>query len=263
MIRRLVPLALLGALAAPATAQRGDFRWEKALPAGNDVEIHNVNGDVKVVPSTTGRVEVIGTKHGSGRSLDLIKADVQQTSRGIVVCVLYDDANATCDDNDRRSHNDRWGRRDWDNASMDLQVAVPANLIVSASSVSGDVSVTGAQGDVTASSVSGDVKLDRLHATSVRANSVSGNVNVRVDELSGRGDLVFHTVSGDVTLELPKQLDADISMSTVSGGLDSDYPITLGNGRMSRRRIEARIGNGGRRLDLTTVSGDVRIRKIN
>jgi hypothetical protein len=32
---------------------------------------------------------------------------------------------------------------------------------------------------------------------------------------------------------------------------------------MSRRRIEARIGNGGRRLDLTTVSGDVRIRKIN
>ncbi|MDB4878509.1 MAG: hypothetical protein JWM41_4955 [Gemmatimonadetes bacterium] len=265
MIRRLVPLAFLAAFAAPLAAQqRGDFRWEKALPAGNEVSIHNVNGDVKVVPSTTGRVEVVGIKHGSGRNIDLIKADVQQTSRGVVICVLYDDSNSSCDDNGYHSRGDRWGRNnDWSNASMNLEVAVPANLIVSASSVSGSVSVTGAQGDVTASSVSGDVRLDRIRATSVSAHSVSGNVDVHVDELTGRGDLSFRTVSGDVTLELPKQLDADISMSTVSGGLDSDYPITLGNGRMSRRRIEARIGNGGRRLDLTTVSGDVRIRKIN
>ena len=82
-----------------------------------------------------------------------------------------------------------------------------------------------------------------------------------VESLVGRGDLHFNTVSGDVVLELPKTLDADISMSTVSGKMDSDYPLTL-NGRMSRRAIEARIGAGGRSLDIGTVSGDVRLRAI-
>jgi hypothetical protein len=30
---------------------------------------------------------------------------------------------------------------------------------------------------------------------------------------------------------------------------------------MSHRRIEARIGNGGRRLDVSTVSGSLRLKK--
>ena len=75
-------------LALPAAAQnRGDFRWDKTLPAGNEVSINNINGDITVIPSTTGRVEVVGIKRGTG-NLDRIKADVQQTSRGIIVCVL-------------------------------------------------------------------------------------------------------------------------------------------------------------------------------
>ncbi|HTE45361.1 MAG TPA: hypothetical protein VK636_08980, partial [Gemmatimonadaceae bacterium] len=65
------------------------------------------------------------------------------------------------------------------------------------------------------------------------------------------------------TLELPRQFDADVSMTTVSGSMDSDYPLTInGNQRMSRRNMDARIGAGGRRLDLATVSGDVKIRMI-
>lgn len=264
MIRRLAPVALITALAVPALAQnRGDFRWEKALPAGNEVSIHNVSGDVTVVPSTSGKVEVVGIKRGTG-NYDRIRADVQQTSRGVVICVLDDSKDSSCDErgihsssrNDRNSRGDR----DWDNVSMNLEIAVPTNLTVSASSVSGDVSITGATGDVQANSVSGDIKLDRLRASSVSANSVSGDVQVSIQELTGRGDLVFHTVSGDVTLDLPRQFDADVSMTTVSGDINSDYALTVGNGRMNRRGIEARIGAGGRRLDLATVSGDVKLR---
>ena len=216
-----------------------------------------MNGDIKVVPSTSGKVEVVGIKRGTAATSTVSRSNVEQTSRGVVVCVLYDDAGSTCDD---RSARTRAATTNWNDASINLEVAVPTNLTVSASSVSGDVSVTGAQGDVSANSVSGDIQLDASSATSVTAHSVSGDVNVRIDQLTGRGDLSFHTVSGDVTLELPRQFDADVSMSTVSGGMDSDFPITLGNSRMSRRSIEARIGNGGRRLELTTVSGDVKLR---
>lgn len=258
MTRRLLSTALVLGLATPALAQRADFQWEKALPAGNDVSISNVNGNITVKPSTSGKVEVTGTKRGNSRYFDEIKAEARETSRGVVICVLHVDDDSHCDDEGGR----HYGHHDWNDTRMDLEVAVPANLRVSASSVSGDVSVDGAHGDLDANSVSGDIRLDRLHATSIHANTVSGDIDVGVDELAGRGDLAFHSVSGDVTLSVPHGFDADLSMSTVSGDINSDFPITLGNGRMSRRRLEARIGNGGRRLEVSTVSGDLRIKEV-
>jgi DUF4097 and DUF4098 domain-containing protein YvlB len=260
MTRRFASALLLSVLASAATAQtRGDFRWDKALPAGNEVSIHNINGNITVLPSTNGRVEVVGVKRGSG-NFDRIKADVQQTSRGIAVCVLIDD-NSYCDDRGMHSsdRNDR-SNRDWNDVRIDLEISVPANLTVSANSVSGNIAMTGATGDVRANTVSGDVKLDRLRASSVNANSVSGDVEVSIQEFTGRGDLTFQSVSGDITLDLPRQLDADLSMSTVSGGINSDFAMTLGDGRTDRRNVRARIGNGGRRLDFSTVSGSVKLR---
>lgn len=256
---RLVSAALLSAtLAVPALAQRGDFHWEKALAAGSQVSIHNINGDIKVVPSTSGKVEVTGTKRGNGRNFDLIKAEVHESSRGVSICVVRDDSDDYCDD--RGIHSNGRNGRDWDRVSMTLEVAVPANLTVSAHSVSADIEMSGAHGDVDAGSVSGDIKLDRLHASSIHASTVSGDVDVRVDEITGNGDFKFNSVSGDVTLEVPRDFGADLSMSTVSGDINSDFPITLGNGRMSRRSLNARIGGGGRRLDVSTVSGDLKLR---
>lgn len=264
MTRRLLPTVLAASLSipmlgAPALAQ--DFHWDKALASGSEVSIHNVNGDVKVTPSTNGHVTVNGFKRGSSRDADRLKTEVHESSRGISVCVVYDDSDSYCDEDGMHTHSRRG--RDWDNGRIDLEVSVPANVVVSAGSVSGDIDINGAHGDVEASSVSGDVHLSHLHAAGIRAHSVSGDVEVSVDDLADRGDLEFNTVSGDVTLNLPANLDADLSMSTVSGDIDSDFPLTIGNGRMSRRGMSARIGKGGRRLDVRTVSGDLRLRSPN
>lgn len=265
MLRRLAPVSLAAfaamVVAVPAGAQ--DFRWSGSASAGSEVSVSNISGNVTVTASTTGKVEVLGTKRGSGSGYNRIKADVEQTSRGIAICVLYDESSS-CDENGSHSNSrGRWND-DWGNARMDLEVAVPTNLQVSASSVSGDVSVTGAQGDVRANTVSGDVRLDRLHARSVKANTVSGDLEVRVDEFTGQGDLSFNTVSGDLTLYVPKNFDADLSMSSVSGDVNSDFALTVGGmNRMRRGSIEARIGQGGRRLDVHTVSGNLRLRSIS
>ncbi len=263
MLRRLAPIApvaLAVLIAAPLAAQaRTDFHYDKAFPAGREISVHNINGDIKVTTSTSGKVEVVGTKFGDARDRDYIKAVTQETSRGLVICVVDDDADSYCDDDGVHMHSH--GSRNWDHGGMNLTVAVPTNLIVSASSVSGNVTVSGAHGDVTGGSVSGDVHMDHLHATSVNAHTVSGDVDVRIDELTGNGDLSFHTVSGDVTLEVPQGFAADLSMATVSGDVDSDFPMTLGgNGRVGRRSLNARIAGGGRRLDVKTVSGSLRIR---
>ena len=253
---------LLFAAAATAGAQpQPDFKWEKQLPADKVVSLHNLNGDIVVSPSTSGKVEIIGTRRGRGRSADDVTIEVVETTRGVTACSMFKNVDMECDEDGMHMNSRRrgWRDRDYDDGQIDMEVKLPKGMRVEASSVSGDVQVTGAEGVVRANSVSGRVRLDKLRATSVRASSVSGDVDVIVDQLTGEGMLSFSSVSGDVTAELPKNLDADISMRSVSGSMDSDFPLTL-NGRVSRNNLNARIGKGGRELDVHTVSGNVRLR---
>ena len=261
-MRIALALALPLLLCAPSLARSqdrdGDFRWERRLGAGQVVHARNINGDISVTTSSSGRVEIVGVRRGSGRSATRLNAAVTETSDGIIVCIVRVDADDECDGNGyhHRGNNDD---DDWGRASMNLEIRLPSNVEIDASSVSGNVDVVGAQGDVRAGSVSGDIRLDALRATSIEARTVSGGITAGVESLTGNGPLSFKSVSGDVKLDLPRNLDADLSMSSVSGQLDSEFQMTLG-GRTSRRRIEARIGRGGRELSLTTVSGDVRLK---
>lgn len=258
---RAVALASLTlALAATMAGAQADTRWEKQLAAGSRVRIHNLSGNVTITPSTSGKVEIVGHRTRDG---DVpAKLVVKETSDGVIACVLWSDVDGQCDEDGYSIHGDRdddgWGRHSR-RGEMDLEVHVPATMRVSGGSVSGDVTVRGAQGDVRASSVSGNVRVESARASSLRVSSVSGNVDAQIDAFTGTGEISARSVSGDVTLQLPKALDADVSIGTVSGRIDSEYEMTL-NGRMNRRRIEARIGKGGRDLSISTVSGDVRLR---
>jgi hypothetical protein len=49
-------------------------------------------------------------------------------------------------------------------------------------------------------------------------------------------------------------------MSTVNGRFEINFPITI-QGRLNPRRLRTRLGNGGRRIKLTTVNGNVELRK--
>lgn len=253
---------VIAATAAGAQATTtADFRWEKTLPAGSRVRLHNLNGDVTVTVGTGDKVEIVGIKRGSAGARDDVTIEVVETSDGIVACSIFRNADMYCDEDGMHSDRGRRRRgRDWeDNASIHMQVRVPRSMIVSAGSVSGDVSATGLEGDVRVSSVSGNVRATQLRASRVEATSVSGDVVVGIDALTGNGDLEFTSVSGNVTVTLPRGVGADLRMHSVSGELDSDFPLTL-TGRTRRSNIEARIGSGGRRIEVSTVSGDVRLR---
>lgn len=260
---RCLALALIFSAPLDAQERQPDFRWEKALPNGSTVSLHNLNGDVTVSPSTSGKVEVVGRKQGNRRYFDEITLEVIETSHGITVCPVWKNVDMECSERGLRMHERRRDRDDdWNDVAMDIEVKLPRDVMVSANSVSGDVSVVGAQGDVRAGSVSGDVRMERLRANRVRASSVSGDVTVGVESLTGEGDLHFSSVSGNVIAELPQGIDADVTMRSVSGSLDSDFPLTLNGGRMSRNSLDARIGKGGRSLEVTTVSGNVRLRVL-
>ena len=258
-MRSLLALPML-AIAATASAQTGDFDWSKSVAPGTLVAIHNVTGDVRVEPGSGSRVQVTAVRRGRGRNADDLYVAVKEFPKRVVVCVLTRGTDESCDEDGAHMRSNRSSR--GSDARMDVTVHLPASMRVSAHSVSGDVAVTGAEGDVTATSVSGDVRMDDLDASSVHAESVSGNVHVTIRALTGDGDLMFKSVSGDVAVTVPRTLDAEFSMSSVSGNLETDFPITI-RGRMERRDVHARIGKGGRRLEVSTVSGDVRLNAAN
>jgi hypothetical protein len=263
-MRRLL-LVLGGAylVAAPSVslAQRGnarEFRWSKSLPAGQWVRVHNINGDVRVTAVDGDRVDVVGIRRGgSDWEGDDVRAEVHEGRDGVTICALWGE-DSYCDE--RGSHVESHGRRE--RGRIDFEVRLPRRLKLSANSVSGHVEASGVGDEVHAASVSGNVRLDHVRAPSVTATSVSGDVDVSVDALTGDGDLRFTSVSGNVSLQLPRSLDADVRLKTVSGELDSEFPLTIGPGqsRIGRRTVTGRIGRGGRELILTTVSGDVRLR---
>ena len=96
----------------------------------------------------------------------------------------------------------------------------------------------------------GELKTFGLHLAAKRSD--------RHEDWSG--DLEFATVNGSIEVALPAGLGADLEAGTVNGTIDSDFTIST-RGRINRQSIEGRIGDGGRKLELSTVNGGIRIRQ--
>jgi hypothetical protein len=266
-----------GATVASAQNRADDtFSWNGRIAAGNTVRINNLAGTINVERSGSGQVEVTGQKvYRRGDPAD-VRFEVVPEGGNVTICAIWYEGR--CTENGPKSGN----RRDDDDRNNDVSVTftvrLPAGVKLEASGVSADVNVTGATagvsansvsgnvilnditGDIRVNSVSGDVKVTGASTGAIHANSVSGDVEIGVDQLTGSGDLEFSTVSGDVEITLPANLDATVEMSTLSGELKSDFPMTM-QGETRRRNIEARIGSGGRLLKFHSVSGNVTLRR--
>jgi len=92
------------------------------------------------------------------------------------------------------------------------------------------------------------------------ASTVNGSIRGAMGAAEWDDGLSFKTVNGTITLDLPPSLSADVRATTVNGEISTDFPLTV-TGRVSRRQVQGTIGGGGRRLELETVNGSVRLRR--
>ncbi|HJQ21938.1 MAG TPA: DUF4097 family beta strand repeat-containing protein [Gemmatimonadaceae bacterium] len=201
----------------------GDTRFELMVPVGVRISARATNGDISIT-GTKGGVEA-RTQSG-----DLTVEDVADMI-------------------------------DLGSLSGDIQArGLVGNIDISA--VSGDVTVHDAKGDVEATSVSGDIDLRSVVARYVRAKSTSGDVTYdgTIDS-TGRYELGSH--SGSVEITIPQGAGAQMSVSTYTGTIESDFPITLqpgDHGLGPSKRFTFQIGKGDARVTAESFSGDITIR---
>ncbi len=242
LIRFSIATALAGfALAATGAAQ--DFQKTYRIGAGGQIRIGNISGDVIVTGYDGDSIVVKGTK--KGRDRDQVEVEDRSGTANVDVGVRYP-KHCNCD------------------ASIRFEVQVPRSVNYDfdhIASVSGDVRVTGVTGRLNASAVSGDIHITDVSG-SVSASAVSGDVKVEINRLDGSDDMKFNTVSGDVSVMLPGSLDADVDMSSFSGSIKTDFAIEVRSERHgSGNSARAKLGEGSRRLKMSSVSGDLSLRR--
>jgi DUF4097 and DUF4098 domain-containing protein YvlB len=131
--------------------------------------------------------------------------------------------------------------------------------------VSGEIQLSAIHGDVDASTVSGDISLPNGRSRIVRMESVSGNLSY-AGPVTADGRYDFHSHSGDVTLRMPSDVGASLSMETFSGSIDSEFRITITTDtshHATGQHIETTLGHGGAHVQIETFSGDIRLEHLS
>lgn len=262
MLTNRFTLALLLAVvvSAPAAAQdAASWTWRKAVPAGRAVEIKGINGDITATAASGKYVEVIAKKTARRSDIDDVKLEVVEHGGGVTICAIYPTPRGKrpneCQPGARGSSSN-----ENNDVTVDFEVRVPRGLLFTGRSVNGSVRATDMTADVKASTVNGNVRVRTSGLA--QASTVNGSITVRMGSARWTDDLRFSTVNGAIALELPEELNADVRASTVNGSLSSDWPMTV-SGKWGPRRMNGKIGNGGRSLSLSTVNGDIELRRAN
>jgi hypothetical protein len=233
--------ALAAAFAVPLFAlslgaqrpQTESFTWSGELPTGGRVRIQNLNGNVMVEAGDGNKVVVTAAKIWRRGDPKSVRIEARQVTGGVIVCAIWS-PTAPCDE----GASDRGGRSQNNNDILvHFVVSVPRGARVSVNTTNGDVRVDAPVSDVSVASVNG----------SVFTRAVTG-------------DITASTINGGVTAFLPDAPDVDVDLQTASGQLRLDFPLVV-VGRLDPAHVRGKLGRGGRKLKLTTINGDISLRK--
>ncbi|HLK55566.1 MAG TPA: DUF4097 family beta strand repeat-containing protein [Chthonomonadaceae bacterium] len=153
------------------------------------------------------------------------------------------------------------GRVECKSVSGDVSVetvGTQAPLDITVESVSGSATLRNANGNIAIKAVSGIVTAEDLAATRLQAQTVSGNVQVRLREAFS-GTMQVNTVSGNVEIGLPEGSNTRVSLSTASGELHCEHSAE--NVMATDTLWTGQIGTGAGTLNVQTISGNTRISK--
>lgn len=253
----LISAILLSACGSYALI-RGDrikeeFHQSYVLATHGSVRLHNVNGDVEIKVWDKQEVKVDAMKYAVDEGqMDQLKIEVDASDNLVDIHTRFPENSST--------HN-------GEGPIVDYVLTVPrdANLD-EVGTVNGAIEISGTEGNVKASTVNGTVDAAGLK-NSCELRSVNGTVRGTFVSLPSDAEIKMASVNGSVTIDLPAGVNASIKANVQNGKIRNDFG--LGTSDKHERRpymklgdsLKGDIGDGGARIDMSTVNGGIEILK--
>lgn len=231
-----------------------ECEWRGEIADGKRIEVVGISGRIEASLTTGNEVVVSWVKRGSRHDPSEVTIEVVTHDDGVTICAIYPSSSGSPAYSCRPDGGGTNDVRDND-VQVTFTVSVPQGVHFDGRLVTGDIVAEGLRSDALVGTVTGDV----IVSTSglAIASTVTGSVFASIGEPDWDRDLVFCTVTGDVTVEIPRSTNADIYAAAVTGGVYSDFPLSkdLAGG------WHGTIGSGGRTLTAATVTGSVWLRR--
>ena len=244
----LIWVTLLGALMALAFAVTAgaqvteDFHRTVPLSSNGRVSLENINGNVTIAGWERNEVQIDAVKKASNQQkLDEARIEVDASSDSVRIRTRYPEGHT----NDNPA-----------NVTFELHVPRTARLD-GINLVNGSLDVQRVSGDVNASLVNGRANIHDI-AGRAKVSSVNGAINAYYRSLDNVREIELKSVNGSIDLGLPSSPNAEVSASTVSGGVTTDFPLQV-QGKFVGKHLDGKLGNGGTRIELSNVNGGIKI----
>lgn len=242
----LIWASFLGALLAFAVSASGqvteDFHRTVPLSSNGRVSLANINGNVTITGWERNEVQIDAVKKaGNQQKLDEARIEVDANSDSVRIRTRYPEGHS----NNNPAH-----------VTYDLHVPRTARLD-GIDLVNGALNVSRVTGDIKAELVNGKATLRDL-AGRAELSSVNGGIDAFYKSLDNVREIQLKSVNGSIALGLPASPNADVSASTVNGGITTDFPLQV-QGKFVGKHLDGKLGSGGTRIELSNVNGGIKI----
>jgi hypothetical protein len=292
-------LVLVSGVAFASTPQ-GTFDKTFQVSGPVDLEVETHSGDVTIHSGPAGMVSIhgkifvgdhwlFGNRHTdvsdieqhpplrqSGNSIHVDYVNMRDISVDYEITVPADTTVRSHSGSGDQTIEGTHGNVDLQTGSGDVKLSQLAGEI-RLQTGSGDVRAREIAGPVRGTTGSGNIEVEETASGDIDLHTGSGNITARGIQgafrgEAGSGDITadgtqtgaweIRTGSGNVHVRLPANAAFDANISTSSGTLDVNVPITMtvqGRVEETRKRIEGKVRGGGPLLSLHTGSGDIHI----
>ena len=257
----LVILAVSVVAVLPAHADE----WSKTYNVTGKPELRIETSDANIRVTTwdqnTIEAKVVTSRYKIGEGG--IRVEEHQTGDSVEIDVRYPHHN----------FNVEWGQH-----KVDIIVQMPREGRVNLRTGDGKIDIAGLKGEMDLHSGDGSENLEGVDGK-LHASTGDGHINAqgRFDELelkTGDGHVEvraaagstlaagwrLETGDGNVSLEIPSELSADVSLHTSDGHIDLDMPITT-EGKIRQNEVHGKLNGGGSPLTIRTGDGSIHLRK--
>jgi len=296
----MLAIVLLASTFAAASTPQGSFEKTFQVSGPVDLEVQTRSGNITVRSGPAGSVAIrgkifvgdrwlAGNRHAEvaeieqhpplrqdGNSIRIDYVNARDISVDYEITVPAETAVRAHTGSGDQTIEGVHGNADLQSGSGDMRLSRLTGEI-RVQTGSGDVRAREIAGPVRGGAGSGNLEVEETGAGDIDLHTGSGNIAVRGIQgafrgEAGSGDVTaegtqmgaweIRTGSGTIRVRLPASAAFDANLSTSSGTLDIDAPITMtvqGRVQESHKQIVGKVRGGGPLLTLHTGSGDIHI----